>query len=58
LTRSYGKVSFGKQAVKDGRLTRLIDHPDEAPWLAKIFAWYGAGIQLLGLRAAPGQLIA
>lgn len=41
----YGKVPFGKMAVKDGRLTRLIDHPDEAPWLAKIFEWYGAGAQ-------------
>lgn len=40
----YGKVPFGKRAVKDGRLTRLVDEPTEAPWLAKIFAWYESGL--------------
>lgn len=40
----YGKVPFGKQAVKEGRLTRLVDHPEEAPWLAQIFEWYKSGV--------------
>ena len=41
----YGKVPFGKRSFKDGRLTRLVDDPEEAPWLVQIFAWYESGIQ-------------
>lgn len=40
----YGKVPFGKMAVKESRLTRLVDHPEEAPWLPQIFDWYKSGV--------------
>lgn len=39
----YGKVPFGFMTVQDGRIKRLVDHPEEKPWLEQIFAWYRSG---------------
>lgn len=41
----HGKVPFGKLPIRDGKLKRLIDHPDEKPWLMKMEEWYRAGIR-------------
>lgn len=40
----YGKVPFGFMTVADGRIKRLVDHPEEKPWLDQIFAWYREGL--------------
>lgn len=41
----YGKVPFGYQTVGEGRIKKLEPHPEEHPWLERIFAWYRDGKQ-------------
>jgi len=44
----YGKVPFGKMAVPhptQPKMKVLVDHPEEAIWLNRIFAWYREGKQ-------------
>jgi DNA invertase Pin-like site-specific DNA recombinase len=45
----YGKVPFGYKTVPDGRIKRLVEHPEEKPWLDKIFAWYQEGVSTRGI---------
>ncbi len=44
----YGKVPFGKLTAPhptNPKMKILVDHPEEAPWLNKIFEWYQSGKQ-------------
>ena len=40
----YGKVPFGFRTVQDGRLRRLVEDPEQFPWLQKINDWYRSGV--------------
>lgn len=40
----YGKVPFGYATVQDGRLKRLVRHPENYQWLEKMALWYRAGV--------------
>lgn len=39
-----GKVPFGYRAVRDGKLRRLVEHPENQAWLARMTAWYRSGV--------------
>lgn len=47
----YGKVPFGFMTVADGRIKRLVDHPEEKPWLERIFEWYRDGASTRDIAA-------
>jgi DNA invertase Pin-like site-specific DNA recombinase len=40
----YGKVPFGYKPIKEGKLTKLVKHPENYPWLEKMAAWYREGV--------------
>ena len=39
----YGKVPFGYTTVSEGRLKKLVKHPENYAWLEKMTEWYKAG---------------
>ena len=47
----YGKVPFGYRTVQDGRLRRLVEDPEQFPWLQKISEWYGSGVGMAEIAA-------
>lgn len=40
----FGKVPFGYMTIADGRLKRLVKHPEHYPWLQKMGEWYRDGV--------------
>lgn len=40
----YGKIPFGYTTVADGRLKRLVKHPENYAWLEKMAEWHKAGV--------------
>jgi DNA invertase Pin-like site-specific DNA recombinase len=40
----FGKVPFGYATVSDGRLKRLIPHPENYMWLEQMAEWYREGM--------------
>ena len=43
----FGKVPFGYATVHDGRLKRLVPHPENYAWLEKMKEWYRAGVSFV-----------
>ena len=39
----FGKVPFGYKTVRDGRINRLIKHPENYPWVEQMKRWYRFG---------------
>ncbi len=61
----YGKVPFGFQTVKEGKLSKLVPDPVTHPWLEKAIAWYREGVPMaevarrlneVGIKPRYGQL--
>ena len=40
----FGKVPFGYTTVTEGRIKRLVKHPENYAWLEKMAEWYRAGV--------------
>ena len=40
----FGKVPFGYMTVTEGRLKKLVKHPENYAWLEKMAEWYRAGV--------------
>jgi DNA invertase Pin-like site-specific DNA recombinase len=40
----YGKVPFGYSTVQDGRLKRLVPHPQNFRWIEQMGIWYRLGV--------------
>lgn len=40
----FGKVPFGYMTVSDGRLKRLVKHPENHGWLERMGEWYRSGV--------------
>lgn len=40
----FGKVPFGYTTITDGRLKRLVKHPENHVWLERMAQWYRSGI--------------
>lgn len=39
----FGKVPFGYKTVRDGRINRLVKHPENYPWVEQMKRWYRFG---------------
>lgn len=44
-----GKVPFGYTTVKDGKLRRLVKHPENHAWLERMADWYRSGLGFAGI---------
>jgi DNA invertase Pin-like site-specific DNA recombinase len=40
----YGKVPFGYTTVNEGRIKRLVPHPENHKWLEQMAGWYRQGV--------------
>lgn len=46
----FGKVPFGYTTIREGRLKKLVKHPENYAWLERMAEWYRSGVSFQDIK--------